>query len=34
MTSWPVPAITLAVDQTKTFETQARQRRSGHKEVA
>lgn len=34
MASWPVPAITLAVDQTKTFEAEARQRRMGHKEVA
>jgi hypothetical protein len=34
ITSWPVPAITLAVDQTKAFETQVRQRRAEHKEVA
>ncbi len=34
MTSWPVPAITLAVDQTKEFESHVRQRRSERKEVA
>jgi hypothetical protein len=33
MTTWPVPAISLAVDQTKAFETQAR-RRPEQKEVA
>ncbi len=35
MTTWPVPAITLAVDQTKAFETQCRQHQSpARKDVA
>jgi hypothetical protein len=34
LATWSGPAIQLAVDQTRAFETKARQQAAEHKEVA